>query len=165
MALQVHPVSLSDRSTVSRILVLANWDDPVAAAAYPTLSLDDRIAGSFARFPRSLFSPYSWHLKVVDEVTGEAISYSRWRLPAEMWLKSRTNGKTRIKETELVKKTDMVLFEVDYQRAMNGQFPKGMNVELMMGMEKDMDVARALFPSEEPSIGKLPTPIRPYHLT
>lgn len=151
MPLQILPVSLSDRTAIANIVVRSGTNDPFAKSCYKTFTVEDRIQTCKARFPKTLVSENSWHLKVVDE-TGETISYSRWKLPTELWQTLR--AETAVEE---VSAEDKERYEKEYQAVVSeDDWPIGINKEMVLPMQENMEIARKKYPTE-PSIRKFST--------
>jgi transcriptional regulator NrdR family protein len=143
MTFQILPATVSDGPAIARIIVRSYMDDAFAKACYKTFTAEDRIESCKARFPRSLTSKNSWHLKVVDE-NGETISYSRWKLPEELWQTLRKENADMIEE---VSAEDKERYEQEYAKNHIDDWPIGINKDMVMPMEASMDEARKMFPT------------------
>lgn len=144
MSLQILPATVSDGPAIAEIVVRSYMDDAFAKSCYKTFTAEDRIESSKTRFPRNLTSENSWHLKVVDQ-TGEAISYSRWKLPEELW---HTLREEHANEIEIISAEDKERYEQEFAKNYIDDWPIGINKEMVLPIEANMEEARKKFPTE-----------------
>lgn len=147
MSLVVRDVTLEDRAAIAEISIRAVWDDEYAKCVWPTYTLEQRIAGSYARWSKTFLTAESTYFAKVTD--GEkTIAYAQWSLPDRFCAQQRAAKQQGLPDTQLEQ-----YFEEANDSLAEPGWPRGMRKDVAESIMPAMEEARKAFPEGEYCMG------------
>lgn len=155
MPFTLTPVTLPDRASIANIITRANFDDPYGQLVWPNSTIASRTAGTYARLPKTLLSPNTYFLKVVDE-HGVAAGYAQWSFPAQMWETLMQGNSLRA-----VGDAEREGYEREAAASCDSPgWPTGLRRDIVESISPGMEAVYAkVFPEGEERICEIPVPV------
>lgn len=105
---------------------------------FPLVPQSELIKNMALRWPKEIYKPNTWHLKLEDASTGEMMSYSRWVLPDHVL--KQLDHRPALTEEEREK------FTRDFDKGSDNGAPRGLNRQFADMAEEELEEARKAFP-------------------